>query len=112
MATTQLGATLIIGGQVTVSGYIVEQDTSGGNEIDSEDINDADGKKTSRLIYGIYPKRNLTLIAKTGATPATTFPEGAKCTDAGLSNFFVDSAPIVETKSATKVTVQMTDLGF
>ena len=34
------------------------------------------------------------------------------CTVTGLTAYFVDSAPIVKSKTAQKVTVEMTNLGL
>lgn len=111
MATTQLGSTLIIGGQRTLTNYIVSEDTINDANVVSEDVEDADGKLVTRLVFRNEAKIRLSLICKTGATPATEFPVGTMCTVTGLTGYFVDSAPIVKTKSAQKVTVDMTLLG-
>lgn len=107
---TQLGTTLIIGGQRTLTNYIVESDEVGGNDIDMEDVLDAAGARATRIIFKIDEKAKLSLICKTGATPATDFPEGGMCTVTGLTAWYVDSAPIVKTKSAQKVNVTLTNI--
>lgn len=112
MAATQLGATLIIGGQRTLTNYIVESDEINDANVVQEDIEDADGKLATRIIFRNEAKVKLSLICKTGATPATEFPVGAMCTVTGLTAYFIDSAPIVKTKTAQKVTVEMTNLGL
>jgi len=111
MATTQLGSTLIIGGQRALTNYIVSEDTINDANVVSEDVEDADGKLTTRLVFRNEAKIRLSLICKTGATPAADFPVGAMCALTGLTGYFVDSAPIVKSKSAQKVTVDMTLLG-
>lgn len=112
MATTNLGTTLSIAGQTSLTSYIVESDEVGGNEVDSEDINDGAGAKTASLIYGIYPKRKLNLICKTGANPVTDFPEGLKCAITALSNYIVESSSISYTRGATRATVSLINKGF
>ncbi len=111
MAATQLGSTLIIGGQRTLTNYIVSEDTINDANVVSEDVEDADGKLTTRIIFRNEAKIRLSLICKSGATPTSEFPVGAMCTVTGLTGYFVDSAPVVKTKSAQKVTVDMTLLG-
>ena len=111
MAATQFGSTLIIGGQRTLTNYIVSEDTINDANVVSEDVEDADGKLCTRIIFRNEAKIRLSLICKTGATPASEFPIGAMCTVTGLTGYFVDSAPIVKSKSAQKVTVDMTLLG-
>lgn len=107
---TQLGTTLIIGGQRTLTNYIVETDEVGGNDIDMEDVLAADGTRATRIIFKIDEKAKLSLICKTGATPASDFPEGAMCTLTGLTGWYVDSAPITKSKSAQKVSVTLTNI--
>lgn len=101
---------LTIAGQATVSGYIVDTDNRGGTDIDFEDIMDSDGAFHTRIVFEKRMlKINLSLIVTTG-TPATDFPEGAMCTVTGLTDYFVDSAPVDSTKSAQRVSVQLTRL--
>jgi hypothetical protein len=110
MAATQLGATLIIGGQRTLTNYIVESDEVNDANVVSEDVEDADGKLATRIIFRNEDKVKLSLICKSGASPATEFPVGAMCTITGLTTYFVDSAPIVKAKGAQKVSVEMTKI--
>jgi len=101
---------LTIGGQATLTGYIVESDSRGGTDIDFEDIQDATGAFHTRIVFEKRMLRiNLSLLVTTG-NPATDFPEGALCTVSGLTDYFVDSAPVSKTKSASRVEVQLTKL--
>lgn len=101
---------LTIGGQASLTGYIVDTDSRGNTEIQFEDIYDAAGAFHTRIVFEKRMlKVALTLLVTTG-TPATDFPEGAMCTVTGLTDYFVDSAPVSETKSATRVEVQLTRL--
>jgi len=110
MAATQLGATLIIGGQRTLTNYIVETDETNDANVVSEDVEDADGKLATRIIFRNEDIVKLSLICKSGASPATDFPKGAMCTITGLTTYFVDSAPVVKAKGAQKVSVEMTKI--
>ena len=112
MSATQLGTTLIIGGQRTLTGYIVADDEVNNANIVQEDVEDADGKLATRIIFRNEAKVKLSLICKSGSTPTADFPVGAMCTVTGLTAYFIDSAPVVKTKSAQKVTVEMTNLGI
>lgn len=101
---------LTIGGQIELVGYIVTEEVRGGRDIDFEDIQDADGAFHTRIVFERrMSKRTLPLLVTTG-NPETDFPEGAMCTIAGMTDFFVDSATISKTKSATRVDVQLTQL--
>jgi hypothetical protein len=103
-------STLTIGGQADLTGYIVETDNRGGRDIDFEDIMDASGAFHTRIVFEKRMQRiNLTLLVLAGV-PATDFPEGAMCTLTGLTDFFVDSAAVSQTKSASRVDVQLTKL--
>jgi hypothetical protein len=103
-------STLSVAGQATLTGYIVEQDNRGGTNIDFEDIMDHLGAFHTRIVFEKRMKKiDLTLLVLAG-TPATEFPEGAMCTLTGLTDYFVDSAVISNTKSARRVTVSLTRL--
>jgi hypothetical protein len=110
MAATQLGATLIIGGQRALTNYIVSEDTLNDANVVSEDVEDADGALSTRIIFRNEAKIKCALICKTGATPTSDFPVGAMCTITGLTAYFVDSAPVVKSKTAQKVTLEMTKI--
>jgi hypothetical protein len=114
MSATQVGTTLILGGQTTVFGsYIVESETNNEIEAGKEDVFDADGALSTRVTYYRWPKITLNLIAKTGALPATDFPPESKCVATGAySGWWVDSAPVVKSKSPTKITVTLTSIGI
>ena len=110
MAATQLGATLIIGGQRTLTNYILIEDTLNDANVVSEDVEGPDGELSTRIIFRNEPKIKCALICKTGAAPTSDFPVGAMCTITGLTAYFVDSAPVVKSKSAQKVTLEMTKI--
>lgn len=101
---------LAIGGQANLTGYIVEQDNRGGRDIDFEDVMAADGSFHTRIVFEKRLERiNLTLLVLAGV-PATDFPEGGMCVVTGLTDYFVDSAVVSNTKSARRVEVQLTKL--
>ena len=110
MAATQLGATLIIGGQRTLTNYIVESDEVNDSNLVMEDVEDAAGALSTRIIFRNEAKVKLSLICKSGASPDVDFPVGAMCTVTGFTDHFVDAAPIVKTKGAQKVTVELTHI--
>ncbi len=107
---TQLGATLIIGGQRAITNYIVESDGINDANVVSEDVEDAAGALSTRIIFRNEAKVKLSLICKSGASPDVDFPVGAMCTLTGLTTYFVDSAPVVKSKTAQKVTVELTKI--
>ncbi len=111
---TQVGTTLQFGGQTTAfASYIVESQTDNEAEVGKEDTFDADGAIANRAVYYRFPKITFNLIAKSGAAPATDFPPEAKCAATGTySGWWVDSAPIVRSKSPTKITVTLTSIGL
>lgn len=96
-----------------LANYIVESSTSGGKEIDFEDVFDANGLRATRLIFNRYPIINFVLIATTGATnPAADFPYGNMCTLTGMTSLYVESCEIATNKGATRVTVTLKNLGI
>lgn len=112
MSATQLGTTLIIAGQRTLTNYIVSEDTLNDANVVKEEVEDPDGKLATVIVFRNEAKIKCSLICKTGATPASDFPIGAMCTITGLTGYFIDSAPVVKTKSAQKVNLEMTLLGI
>ena len=116
MAATQIGTTLMLGGQTTVTGfasYIVESQTDNEVEAGKEDVFDAAGALSTRIVFYKWPKITFNLIAKSAAAPETDFPPEAKCVAAGTySGWWVDSAPITRSKSPTKITVTLTSIGI
>jgi len=111
----QIGTTLIVGGQGTFTSYIVESETVGAKEVASEDIDNADGALSTRLIYKRLPTVDISLISKSGAAPLTDFPVGEKAgvaATASYSGWYVDSLSITRTKSAEKSSIKMTSLGI
>lgn len=110
MAVTQVGTTLIIGGQRTLSSYIVVSDSLGANVV-TEEIEDATGVLTTIIVFRNEATINLSLISKTGAAPVTDFPKGAKCAISALSSYFVDEVSIERTKSAERTNVTLRLIG-
>lgn len=112
MAATIIGTTVAIAAS-TVTGYIVQDYSTGGSDVDFEDVYDEDGARVTRIVFQIDGKLNLDLITTTG-TPETDFPEGGMCTVAtpDLGSFFVDSCVVSETKGAERVQVSMTNIGI
>lgn len=105
--TTMLGATVIYGGQATITGYInATQDGPGSANISSEDVENADGKVVTRLVFQVQPKLSLDLIATTGTF--TEFVEGAMCGATGYTNYFVDACAITLVKGAKHGKIAMT----
>lgn len=111
---TQVGTTLLFGGQTTVfSSYIVESQTDNESEVGQEDIFDADGALSTRAVYYRWPKITFNLICKSGAAPDTDFPPGNKCVATGTySGWWVEGAPITKSKSPRKVTVTLVSIGI
>lgn len=110
MTATLLGATVIYGPDgTTVSalpGYIVLSQTSGGNEVSNEDVEDAYGKRQSRIVMGVYPKEQLTLVATTGTF--TEFVEGALVAGVTIyASYYVSSLSVVKVKGARQGTVTL-----
>jgi hypothetical protein len=114
MPITQVGTGLQFGGQATAfASYIVETDTTNEVEGGKEDTFNADGSLANRAVFYRWSKVTLNLIAKTGAIPATDFPPENLCAATGAySGWWVDSAPIVRSKSPTKITVTLTNIGI
>ena len=114
MAATQIGTTLIVGGQSTLfSSYIVESQGTNTVDADEEMVNDADGKPVTKIIYSALPVVTLNLICMSGANPATDFPAKGRCAVTGTySGWFVDSAEVSTSKSPQRVTERLISLGF
>jgi len=114
--TDQIGTDLLVGASTTLTipntdNYILVSCTEGTKQIDFEDVMDPDGKLITRLVFNKFAKVTFELICKSGAAPTTDFPEGS-IVNLGAATWYVDSAPVVKTKSATKVTVNATNLGI
>ena len=106
----QIGQSLAIGEQTVITGFIVTQETSGGSNIDQEDVDTAAGALSTRIIFKVQNKIGLEVICQYGYS-ASDFTEGSMCAATAWSNYFVDSARFVKTKGATKITVDMTLIG-
>lgn len=106
--TTMLGATVIYGGQTSISGYINLTENVGPGDVSSEDVENADGKKVTRLVFQVMPKLTLTLVATTGTF--AEFVEGAMCTATGWTAYYIDSLSIAKVKGARQGTVNLTSI--
>ena len=114
-----IGESLLVGSQaiihgvtVTFSSYIVSTATDGGKNVEMEDIDNADGTLSTRLIYKRQPKVSLELICEDDANPLADFPEGDMSVLTGLTAYFVDSAKVSKSKSAAKVSLELTNIGI
>lgn len=112
MATTQLGTDLEIGVGTTMGSYIVESITVDDDDVKQSDINDEDGVLKTRLIKQVMDKITLSLIAISGATPASDFVKGAISGVAPLSDYFIESVSTERTEDAMRVTVTGVNLGI
>jgi len=112
MAVTQIGTDLEIG-VATVTNYVVQEITSGGSpNILMEDVFDEDGALETRIVFQVQPKLGLRMVSKSGATPATDFPEGGMSTIATYSNRFVNSCRITTVAGAQRVDVELETIGI
>jgi hypothetical protein len=117
--TDQIGTDLAVGATTTLTlpnatNYTVVSCSEGDKQIDFEDVVDADGKLMTRLVFNRFAKLTLELICKSAAAPATDFVTGSVTSLGTTPNdkWYIDSAVITKTKSATKVTVTATLLGL
>jgi hypothetical protein len=112
MAVTVIGGTIIIAGQETITGYIVEKDSRNvqAGAIKMKDVMTAAGIRHCRIVFQKDPKISLTLIATTGTF--SEFPEGAMCTVTALSQYFVDSCKIDKTEGEQRAQVELTNIGI
>lgn len=110
MAATVIGTGLQVGASVSIgtwTNYIVQSVKENDKEIDMEKVMDADGKVTSLVIYGKYPRITVTALLKSAATPSTDFPPGELAALTGLTAYYVESASVDKTKSPHVLTVTL-----
>ena len=108
----QIGTALDAGSGTTIGNYIVESITTGDKDVHSEDIRDEDGVLATRIVKQTMNKISLSLIAKSGATPATDFPVGAMAVATGYTSYYVDSCSISKSENAARVSVSLTNIGI
>jgi len=115
----ELGVSLIVGQQkvihgstITFSSYIVKSSVDGERTMSSEDVEDEDGKLTTREIYDRHDTSKLVLICKAGALPTTDFPSKKMCVLSGLTQYFVNSAPVNKSRSPNEVNIDLENLGI
>jgi hypothetical protein len=108
---TQFGTDLQLGGQTSITGYIVVSEVADKEIYNPEDIDDATGTLTTKIVYGTHPTLKLELICLSGNSGAE-FPQGAMCTATGLTAYWVRSCTVTETKSATRISVDMINQGI
>jgi predicted dinucleotide-utilizing enzyme len=109
---TQLGTTLDIGSGTITGSYIVESVDEKDFDVDFEDIMDEDGARVTRLIFNRDEKITLNLICIDAAAPQTDFVVGTIATHTDFTTYYVDSATMTKSKSARRVTVNMTNIGI
>ena len=113
MAATEFGTNLEVGAGTppitlpNAANYIVESYEVNGT-VDMEVTNDADGAPYHINVYNKFPTCTLNLICLAAAAPTTDFPEGQLIN----TNWYIDSAPVVKTKSPHRVTLQVTQIGI
>jgi hypothetical protein len=116
-----IGAAVVTGGQVsaglgTFTNWTVEKCTTGDVNVDSEDIDDEDGKLMARLIFKKHAKIALSLISKvaggTAAQALADFPKGNMCTITGLTTYYVEDCSIESSKSAVRVSATLALIGI
>lgn len=109
---TQLGEDLDIGAGTITGSYIVESRDEIDFDVDSEDIQDEDGVRNTRIIYQRDSKVVLNLICIDGALPENDFIKGQIAAHADFTSFYVDEATATRSKSARRVTVTLTNIGI
>jgi len=111
MAGTQIGTEYIIGVGTTLATYTVTSISQGSDDISSTDVNDENGKLSSRLIKDVWDRVDLELIAKTTADPDTDFPKGGIATATGFTDYYVDDMSYVRTEDHMRVSVSLQNIG-
>lgn len=110
-----LGASMVIGGQTSISGYIVKDEEVNGVEVQNEiRVDNADGTLAAIITPALYPTVSLTLLCKTGAAPTTDFPE-KKLAGAGAgsySGWYVNSAKVKKTYGVQEASIQLISYGL
>ncbi|MFH1602430.1 MAG: hypothetical protein ABIH03_00800, partial [Pseudomonadota bacterium] len=66
----------------------------------------------NRTILQTMDVISLTLIGKSGSTPASDFVKGAICAVAPLSNYYIDPVTVTRTEQAVRVEVTGTLIGI
>ena len=113
MAATEFGTNLELGSGTppitlpNAASYIVESYEVNG-EVDMEVTNDADGAPYHIAVFSKFPTCTLNLICLSGAVPTTDFPEGTVID----TDWYINSAPVVKTKSPHRVTLSVTQIGI
>ena len=106
-----IGGTVLTNEQSTITGYIVVDEDPGEADVDSEDVDSANGARFARHIFKRDDKLSLNLIPTTG-TPTTDFPIHDMCILTGYTAYYVNSRSIVKSRGATRVKVDMTNIGI
>ena len=112
MASYTLGSALMLGGQPSITGYIVDKIVLLDDEIHNKyEVDDAAGKRAAIIIPStncIYPKVQLSLTCLSAAAPDTAFPKGKLCTVApyAADKWYVES--VTWDKEAKPNTVSVT----
>lgn len=96
----------------TFTNYILENVSVNDKQVDSEDVFDEFGKLAARIIFNRHDKLSITAYLKAAAAPDTDFPVGDLCAIAGLTDWYVESAPVAKVKGAAKITANLVKLGI
>ena len=110
MALVQIGQDLNAGAGTISGSYVVQNYQVNGKNVSMEDIEDENGDLNTRLVFFKHDKIHLDLVCIDGAVPTTDFVEGGMATHTDFTLFFVDSAVVTRTKSAERVSVDMTKI--
>jgi len=107
MPTLLGSATVVYGGQATISGYIVLEETDLPVETKETMIENAAGQDVGVLLKQTKPGKRFRLMVLTGAVLSTDFPQGLMCTLTTYSNLRVRPYEISETSEPQIVTIEL-----
>ncbi|MFH1605623.1 MAG: hypothetical protein ABIH03_17155 [Pseudomonadota bacterium] len=109
---TQLGTLMAVGAETTITipdadHYILVSAKQGDRELDVDKIDDNEGALATIITYNTFARITLNMLAKTGATPAATFPKGTQVDGTAGGLWFVEDCAVDADRSPTKVTVTL-----
>jgi len=103
---------VINGVTITFSSYQIQTSQDGSADVDSEDVDAANGARVTRLIFKRDAKATLELICNNDAVPRTDFPIGDMATLTGLTGYFVADCRIAKARGASKASVDLVNIGI
>lgn len=103
---------VINGVTVTFSSYQVQTSQDGSADVDMEDIDNSAGARVTRLIFKRDARATLELICNNDANPRGDFPIGDMAVHAGLTGYFVADCRIAKSRSASRVSVDLVNIGI